>query len=79
MLNILDSKIYVDSTSNALVEFGTIKYPYKSLRAALAEVYNSLPYNIHEFTILIKENTVLVIGTKSRNLLIYNAHKLILR
>lgn len=31
---------YVDSGSQSAVELGNKKYPYKSIKAAMAEIYN---------------------------------------
>ena len=49
---------YVDSSSGLSVELGSLKYPYKSMKAAMAEIYNLWNTNTSaNVSILIHEDT----------------------
>eukprot|EP00347_Sterkiella_histriomuscorum_P008687 403344139 len=51
--------LFVEQSSEKLLELGTIKYPYKSMHSPLIELFNNLPIEDYDSEILIKQNTTL--------------------
>ena len=50
-------QFYIDPLSSEIIEFGTIKFPYKSMRAASSDILNNFSNKDVNITIYLKENT----------------------
>ena len=48
---------YVDPLSSDIIELGTIRFPYKSMRAVSSDIINNFSHKNIDITIYLKENT----------------------
>ena len=53
--------IYINPQSSSIIEFGTMKYPYKNSINAFSEIINQYSHSNYNISVYIKENTQLMI------------------
>ena len=51
-----ESNFYINPYSSEVIELGTQKYPYKTMRAAFSEILNNFSHSSSNLTIYLKEN-----------------------
>ena len=72
-----NNQIFVDVTSNEIIELGTQKYPYKTIKAALSEITNLYSYKQVNITVYIKESTTAYIEDDTNYILNMTSVKII--